>query len=444
MCCCAATALAREEYRRDFRKTVTLTGGRSFRVENSNGNITINTQGKGEAQIQATIRSSADTAAEARSFGEQIEIIVDEGGSGVSVRTRYPSSYGGNRGYSVDYDIVIPENSPLEVRNRFGAVNVSNVHAAGTINNANGRVSLTGGRGRQQIENSFGDVEVRTNDGDLTVRNGNGAVIAADITGIVDITNRFGRIRATNVGHGLTIHSNNGEIDAQNVGGVTLISNSFGRVTVTDMKSDVTVQNQNGQVRATGVTGTADLHTTFDRVDVSHIGKALRVRAANATVVGDAVGESATVETTFGSVELRDVKTGARVTSANSSVRLTGIGGEAYAKTSFGGVDVNDVSGPVTVENQNGSVTVASRPGQRCQPISVQTSFGPIRVSLPSGMGYNVTARTSFGRIHSDEDMTVSGDFRPDSMSGKIAGGGCDLRLTGQNGSIDILKSPGR
>jgi len=50
--------------------------------------------------------------------------------------------------------------------------------------------------------------------------------------------------------------------------------------------------------------------------------------------------------------------------------------------------------------------------GQRCQPISLNTSFSPIRVAIPAGLGYNVTARTSFGRVHSDLDLTVSGDFR--------------------------------
>ena len=224
------------------------------------------------------------------------------------------------------------------------------------------------------------------------------------------------------------------------MGGVTSISNSFGSVTVTDAKADVTVQNQNGEVHATGVAGSAELRTTFSPVSFSRIGKGLTVHAQNATISGDTVGESATVETSFGGVDLRGVKGGARVTAGNSSIRLSGIGGEVYAKTSFDGITVGDAAGPVTVENQNGSVTVEARPGQKCQPISLHTSFGPIRVAIPGGTGYNVTARTSFGRIHSDADMTVLGDIGGDELRGKISGGGCEMRLTNQNGSIDIVK----
>jgi hypothetical protein len=36
--------------------------------------------------------------------------------------------------------------------------------------------------------------------------------------------------------------------------------------------------------------------------------------------------------------------------------------------------------------------------------------------------------------------MTVSGEMSPETITGKIGGGGCELRLMGQNGSIDILR----
>jgi hypothetical protein len=102
-------------------------------------------------------------------------------------------------------------------------------------------------------------------------------------------------------------------------------------------------------------------------------------------------------------------------------------------------VTIEEAGGPVTVENANGSVTVRAKAAQKCQPVSLNTTFGPIRVTVPHDAGYDVTARTSFSRISSQPAVTVSGPLGGDSLSGKIAGGGCPLRLTDQNGSIDIL-----
>jgi hypothetical protein len=440
ICCCALTAFGREVYERDFQKTVALAGSRSLRVENSNGRVTVRTHASAEASIRASIRCSAPTVAEARGLADRIQIVVEESGSGASVRTEYPKNWRGNVSYSVDYDVIVPETAPLEIRNRFGAVSVDNLHAGATIINNNGQVNLRGSRGSQRIENSFGDVEVRSNDGDVTIRNSNGSVTVSDIRGAIDLANRFGDIRTTNVGRGLTIHSNNGNIEATNVTGVVVITNSFGRVVVADAKSDVKVQNQNGEVQANRITGLAELATSFAPIQVSHIGKALTVRASNATITGDTVGESATVETSFGGVDLRGVKGSVQVTAGNSSIRLVGIGGGVYAKTSFKGVTISDTAGSITVESANGSVTVEPKATQRCEPISLRTSFGPIRVTAPAGVGYNVVAKTSFGRVHSEPEMTISGEISNETLNSKIGGGGCELRLMDQNGDIEILK----
>ncbi len=436
---CAFTALAREESKRDFSKTVAVPAGRTLRVENRNGRVSIRTHARPEAQIQASIRCTAPSADEARRCVDAIQILVDEGSP--AVRTVYPNNWRGNFSYSVDYDITMPQNAPLDLHNRFGNTDVANLHAAAIINSGNGSVTFLSGTGRQRIENSFGNVEVRNNDGDVTVNNANGSVIAAEITGAVEVSNRFGNIRVVNPGRGLTVHSNNCTIDAENAGGPIAITNSFGRVTVNGTKGDLSVQNQNGEIVANGIGGIADLHTTFASIYFSRIGRTLTIRAQNSAIRGDTVNESAVVETTFGSVDLRNVKGGARAVTGNSPIKLSAIGGEVYAKATFAGVAVSDAAGPITVENQNGSVTVDAKGGAGCKPISLRTTFGPIRVTIPRGTGYNLSARTSFGRIHTDPGaaITVSGDISQDTLNGKIGGGGCDLRLMGQNSNVDIL-----
>jgi hypothetical protein len=440
ICGCALTAFARDDFRREFSKTVALPAGRMLRIEHQQGRINLRTQARNEVVIQAAIRCSAPSADEARNGAGQVQITVLETAAGVTVRTDYPHNWPRNISYAVDYDITMPETAPLDLRNRFGSTEVVNLHAPALINSGNGNVTFIGGRGRQRIENSFGSVEVRKNEGDVTINNGNGPVIASDVTGALEITNRFGQIRATNTERDLIIHSNNGNIEADHVGGAATISNSFGRVVVTEAKADVTVQNQNGEVVANGIGGTATLNTTFNSINFSRVGRALIVRAQNAPVRGDTVNGSATVETTFGTVDLRGVKGGARITTSNTGIRLDGIGGEVYAKATFQSVSITNAAGPITVEGQNASVTVESTASGRCQPIQLRTTFGPIRVTVPHGVGYNLTAHTTFGRIHTDatSQITISGDVSPDVLSGRIGAGGCDLRLNGQNSNIDI------
>ena len=438
-----AAAPPREESRRDFERRLTLGAGKTLRVEHGLGNLTIRTHSGSELHIFATLRCSARTADAASDCTNRIQVSIDESTAGVSVRTVYPRNDSGRSDFSFggDMEIQMPATSPLDARNRFGSVTVDGLHASAFIHNANGRVTFSAGQGKQRIENSFGDVEVRTNDGDVTVVNGNGAVTVTDAAGVVDIGNRFGNTRVTNAGRALTIRGNNCNVEVTTVGGAAQVTNTFGRVVVNDVKGDVTVDNGNGSVEADGVTGIATIRNTFNPVRASRVGKGLVVHSNNANITGDTIGGPATVETTFGRVDLRGVKGVARVTAGNSGIRLTAMDSEVYAKTTFAGTTISDAAGPVTVESQNGSVTVDMRGGARCQPVSLGTTFGPIRVTIPSGAGYNLTARTTFGRIHSQHEIQVSGELSPQAITGRIGAGGCELRLTGQNGNIELLKN---
>jgi hypothetical protein len=57
-------------------------------------------------------------------------------------------------------------------------------------------------------------------------------------------------------------------------------------------------------------------------------------------------------------------------------------------------------------------------------------------------VGYNLTAKTSFGRISSELPVTSTGNIGSDSLNGTIGSGGCQLQLTDSNGSIEIAKAP--
>ena len=474
---CAALMYGRQEVTRDVDRSLPLPPGRGLRIEHSQGNVTIHSQPGATLKIHASIKCSADQPDDAHNWCEQIKVVVEDSSSGVLVRTDYPHLEGRHSlSFSVNYDITMPDTAPLEVHNRFGAVSVTNPHGGGSINNSNGLVVVSGGHGRLRIENSFGDVQVEGNDGDLSVVNTNGKVRIIDVAGTVDVRDSFGEVSVTQATGRVGIDSGNSAVLVSNAGGPVRVTASFGQVIVHDAHGDVTVQNQNGRVEAMGVTGTADLRTSFEAVRFSRIGKELTVHASNSRVTGDTVGGSAAVETSFGAIELRGVEGNARATAGNSDIRLAGIRGEVYARTSFGGTTVEDAAGPITVESENGSVTV--RPGmalnmavsksngplteeQRkleklrgdadnlfrqgmqgattCQPISVRTTFAPVRITVPRGMGYDMTARTSFGRITSQPPMTVSGQIDGDSLTGKIGNGGCELKLIDQNGNIDIV-----
>src|SRR5262249_27262576 len=103
---------------------------------------------------------------------------------------------------------------------------------------------------------------------------------------------------------------------------------------------------------------------------------------------------------------------------------------------------LDSIGGRISVDNQNGAIAVtAMRGASGCRDISLKTSFSSIRVRVPEGVGYNLSARTSFGRGSSELPVPATGTMGGDSLNGTIGSRGRKRVITDSNGSIEIAKA---
>ncbi len=470
----------RQESSRSFDRAIRVASGQSLRVEHRHGDVRITTHARPELRVQATIRVSAESQADAAEFLDRIQIDVVEAPADITVRTRYPEQTRRSRrnfSYSVDYTVLMPDRMPLHVRNSFGNVSVMGAKADAMIVNGHGTLTAADGTGRHSLENSFGAIEVARMAGDVTITGANGNVTATTVAGGLNVTNRFGRVSVGAVQGAAIVANANGQVDVGDVGSAT-VTNSFGAVTIKDVRGLLTVLNSNGSVTAARVKGAAKVATSFGAIDLRDVGADTTIENSNGGVKLAAVRGAATVKTSFGPMEvigvtgtvtatnsngsvlLRDVggpaevrnsfgrvdaeelKAGLRVTTGNSGVRIAGARGPVTVTTTFGPVELRNVDGKVEVRNQNGAIdaSTAAKPGG-CHDLILATTFSHIQVQLPNA-GYAVTAQTSFGTIRSDLPITATGAIGEGRLSGTIGGGGCALQLTNSNGDIRILKLP--
>ena len=508
-----------EQASRDFQQTVTLGAGQSVHVEHKFGSVRLHGESGREVKISATIRAQASSHEEAESFAQKIKIEVQQTGEGVRIKTIYPEEEkkwfhsSKNSSWSVSYDIGMPSDVPITVRNSFGGVEITGVHGAADVENgygtlivrdagtgrwtnAFGSIELTGAggnasvsdnngsvqvsdvKGALEVRNRFGSITTRNIQGAATITGGNGAVVLTDAAS-GNITTSFGSVEARNIRGDLSVHDNNGNVEISSIGGATDVTSSFGNVTFTDVHGRVNCTTNNGRVKGSSAGGSVTIRDSFGNIELDTISGALDAETSNGKVlVRDARG-SVTLKSSFGAIEASNIPKGIRAVTGNGGITLTDIGGDTFAKTSFGsvlaerigggltvensngsvtarsakgdasvktsfaGVTLESIGGRITVDNQNGAISVtAMRPASGCRDILLKTSFSSIRVRVPEGVGYNVTARTSFGRISSELPVTSTGSVGGDTLNGTIGSGGCQLQLTDSNGSIEIAKAP--
>ncbi len=515
-----AGSRAQDEVSRNFDKTLTLGAGQSVRIEHKFGEVRVHGESGREVKISAVIRAQASSHEEAESFAQKIQIEVQQTGEGVSIRTIYPPEenkwfhISKHSSWSVNYDIAVPTDTRLNIRNSFGSVSVARVHGAVDVENGYG--SLTAQEtGPVRLNNSFGSIDLTGAAGNAVINNKNSSVQVSDVKGTLDVQDRFGSVTVHDIqgaamitgGNGtitldgaasatvttsfgnvdtrnirgdLSVHDNNGNVDVSAIGGSLDVSDSFGNVTFSDVKGRVNCTTNNGRVKANSLTGpSVTIRDSFGNLELENINGTLEAETSNGKIAVRDVRGAVTLKSSFGAIEATNVPKGIRAITGNGAITLTDIGADAYAKTSFGsilaeringnltaedsngsvtarnvkgdvtvttsfsGVTLESIGGRIRVDNQNGAISVtAVRPASGCRDISLKTSFSSIHVRIPDGVGYNLTARTSFGRVSSELPVTASGNIGGDSLTGTIGAGGCQLQLTDSNGSIEIAKAP--
>jgi DUF4097 and DUF4098 domain-containing protein YvlB len=125
--------------------------------------------------------------------------------------------------------------------------------------------------------------------------------------------------------------------------------------------------------------------------------------------------------------------------TVNGSVTATGLRADAEAATVNGSVEV-ETTGEATAQTVNGDVKVEMGRIAGTGGMEFSTVNGGIDVTIPDGVGLDVSASTTNGDISTDFPLTVRGRFGPRHLTGTIGGGGRSLSLTTVNGSIALHK----
>lgn len=268
---CTALYADQGRFQLEYAKDFPFRGGR-VTVEHSFGRVAIEAGSGSVVQVRATIRASDPE------YGKQIRVVAEESGGGLSIRTEYPSHFIrlNHASYSVDYRITVPNGAPVDVRNKYGAIEARGVTAGSTFVNGYGAIRLDDLKGNQRIENSFGPIELRNLDGVANIANKYGPIRAHDVTGELAVNTGFGSVEITDVHGNVDVATQNARVELVQIGGNATVSTSFGAVELRDVTGDTKVRTSFGAVIGSGLGGAIDIKNQNGGIRVSGLGTKCR------------------------------------------------------------------------------------------------------------------------------------------------------------------------
>lgn len=183
------------------------------------------------------------------------------------------------------------------------------------------------------------------------------------------------------------------------------------------------ITTSNGAIRTIDGSGPAHFRTSNGQIHVTGLDGSLDAQTSN------------------GTVELVDVKGDVVAHTSNGRIRAERLVGTLDATTSNGGVnaDIAHADRPVRVETSNGPVEL-TLPANYSRDVRVTTNNGGITLRLPPAMNAHVMAHTSNSSITTDFEVRMEGDFNKNHMDATIGSGGPLIDLSTSNGNIRLLK----
>ena len=127
----------------------------------------------------------------------------------------------------------------------------------------------------------------------------------------------------------------------------------------------------------------------------------------------------------------------------NGGLSLVGMQGPVKASSVNGSIRAERMGGQTELSTINGRLDAVFERVSKCHSISLTSVNGPIKLSLPSGAGANVSARNLSGGIDADfgRSWRAPGGHR---LEASVNGGGAQIRLHNVNGGISIHSTWGR
>ncbi len=149
---------------KEIKKTYSLNKITELGVDNAYGNIHIETWDKNQIDVLITIKVEKRSQSQAQQMVDEVDVSIS--GSENTGSIRFTSRMNRNmhnrrnESFRIDYDIQIPKNSPIDIRNKYGNLYLSDLNATADVKVSYGKVRINEINGKANFDLAYGGGEI--------------------------------------------------------------------------------------------------------------------------------------------------------------------------------------------------------------------------------------------------------------------------------------------
>jgi DUF4097 and DUF4098 domain-containing protein YvlB len=326
---------------------------------------------------------------------------------------------------------ITDDNKPYQTKTFSG--NISAVRAetsggsltieGGTDMNAKVEMYVRGNNGNGNLDKA--EIEDRLKDYDISIAQ-EGSTIVATAKRHSNLTNwknslsisfKFYTPRKVTT----DLRTSGGSIQLSALTGTQKFRTSGGSLNMSDITGDINGQTSGGSIHLdrcqAGTSGYLDLQTSGGSIEAKSSSGKMRLHTSGGSIRLSDLKGNVDAQTSGGSIHGDDLAGDIKASTSGGSVRLANIAGSLDASTSGGGMDV--------------SLTKLG------EYVRLSTSAGNVNVRMPLDKGLDLNLRGN--RVQLPQTIAkFEGDIEKDHVKGKLNGGGVDVSISANSGSVYI------
>lgn len=215
-----------------------------------------------------------------------------------------------------------------------------------------------------------------------------------------------------------------------------------------------------GEVEVEGYSGNEIIFTSRDH-DRTNDERAKGLRAISSMGLEDNTGIGLSVVVKGDVIEVRQLKkmdgpdilikvpkgiivSYSHTSPHGSDLSLKNMENEIEVSTVHNDVHLDNVTGPMTVNTVHGDIDATLSANMK-SPISIVSVHGHVDVAMPTATKANLRMSTAWGEMFLDPDFKLEFDNKgmvkySDNLSGKLNGGGIDIKLSSTHNNVYLRK----
>lgn len=237
-------------------------------IRNPLGTVDISGEDRNDIELSYKITVYAKNLELAESLVEELSIIIDNNNNNIVfglVDVKIPE---GVYGIKIDYNLLVPENMKLDIENKYGRLEVSDMTADVSLRNVYDEMDINNISGKADLYARYGNLYVKDVE-ELELVSGYNAIDISNVHGNADIEQDYGQGRINLINGDVVINSSYGSLYFDGIKGDIKLKSKYTQVRGEEFDGNLTANIRYGQLRLSGVSNDLDVDGRYTAIEVN-------------------------------------------------------------------------------------------------------------------------------------------------------------------------------